>query len=152
MKKVSFLLVVSLNFFTVLIIVTVLMCGCANNRENNTGISNEVQTVEKMFPTLDGVHSVQWEQVNLGSEGECVPGAQDYLYQGYVILDEEIASNYATAYEWIDAEPDVAFDKIEAIEGDWKYSYDFVSDIIPGYYNGSIWMDGNILLFRISTK
>ena len=47
--------------------------------------------------------------------------------------------------------PDVAFETIKKRDGSWKYSYDFCKEVIPSYYGGSVWIDGNVILFSITT-
>ncbi|WP_022770808.1 hypothetical protein [Butyrivibrio sp. NC2007] len=73
------------------------------------------------------------------------------MYQGYIVLSDEAAEKYASSYEWKEVDPDVTFESIEKPEGNWKYSYDFCKDIIPGYYGGAAWIDGNTIIFSITT-
>ncbi len=134
-----------------LMITIMVLIGCSNSNKETIGVSSDTQAIGNMFPALEGVLETKWEQEKLGSGDDRVPGPTDYTYRGYVTLDEEAAANYAASYEWTDAEPDVVFMEIEAVEGNWKYSSDFADDIIPGYYFGSVWLDGNTLLFCIST-
>ena len=44
-----------------------------------------------------------------------------------------------------------AFDLIKERTGNWKYSYDFNKEIIPAGYVGTVWIDGNTLLFDFGT-
>ena len=30
-------------------------------------------------------------------------------------------------------------------------AYDFCKEVIPSYYGGSVWIDGNVILFSITT-
>lgn len=113
--------------------------------------SNSMKAVEKFFPSMEGAIETQWEQIRMGEGDERTPGPTDYRYQGYIILSEDAAQKYKSAYEWNQVEPDVEFESIEKREGNWKYSDDFCRDIIPGYYNGSVWIDGKTIMFSITT-
>ena len=113
--------------------------------------SNNMEAIAKMFPSLEGALEAQWEQIRLGSGVGRTPGPTDYQYQGYIILADEAAEKYASSYEWKEVDPDVTFESIEKPEGNWKYSYDFCKDIIPGYYGGAAWIDGNTVIFSITT-
>ena len=113
--------------------------------------SDSMEAIAKMFPSLEGAVETDWEQITLGSGDDRIPGSTDYKYQGYIVLSDDAAEIYASAYEWKEVDPEVTFESVEAREGTWKYSYDFCKDIIPGYYGGLVWIDGNTILFSITT-
>ena len=122
-----------------------------NNEEAVMPPSTDMDAIAKMFPSLEGALESEWEQIKLGGGDDRVPGPTDYMYQGYIVLSDEAAQKYATSYKWSEAEPDVTFESIEKRDGAWKTSYDFCKDIIPGYYGGTVWIDGNVILFSITT-
>ncbi len=148
--------------FNGIILVMIILCvfACSGkNQVDDTEVeekimnpSNDMQAISKMFPSLEGATESQWEQIKLGSDDESIPGPNDYKYQGYIVLSEDAAKNYAESYDWKEVKPDVNFESIEVREGNWKYSYDFCMDYIPKYYAGEVWIDGNTILFSITTK
>jgi hypothetical protein len=143
-----------------ILLAVMVLAGCANSNSANEGITQDYQQLDitskdaiaKMFPSLEGVLDSEWEQIKLGSGDDRTPGPSDYKYQGYIVLSEEAADKYASSYEWKEAEPDITFESIETRSGSWNYSYDFCKDIIPGYYGGEMWIDGNVILFSITTS
>lgn len=138
---------------TLIFVMGITACTSEKKADENavTNPSSDMKAVEKFFPSLEGAVETQWEQITLGEGNERTPGPTDYQYQGYIILSEDSAQKYESAYEWNQAEPDVEFESIEEREGNWKYSGDFRKDIIPEYYGGSVWKDGNTILFSITT-
>ena len=114
-------------------------------------MSTDTNAIAKLFPELTGVESAEWEQITLGDGKTELPGPTDYRYQGYIILSDGDAGYYHDTYSWTPETPDVIFQEIESKDGDWNYSEDFADTIIPGYLAGSIWLDGNMLLFSVTT-
>ena len=148
----------------IVLLLSIIMTGCTvsyrnvNNNDNNDNdketevtMSTDIKAIAKLFPELTGVESAEWEQITLGDGQTDLPGPTDYRYQGYIILNDAAADSYLQTYSWDPETPEVSFRKIEPKDGDWKYSEDFAEDVIPGYYPGKIWMDGNVLLFSVTT-
>lgn len=145
-----------------IVLVLVLLTGCNasdgnghksenNNEETEIIMSTDTNAIAKLFPQLTGVESAEWEQITLGDGTSELPGPTDYRYQGYITLTNEAAENYLSSYSWTPDTPDVSFSEIEPKDGNWNYSEDFADAIIPGYYSGSIWIDGNTILFSVTT-
>ena len=142
---------------TLILVLALLVCAtaCTNGKrageEAKSSVSTDISAIEKLFPSLEGATEIEWEQVTLGSGDSRVPGPTDYRFQGYIVLSDDAAQKYASSYDFTEAEPDVTFENIKEREGKWKYSEDFCKDIIPEYYPGSVWIDGNTILFSVTT-
>lgn len=142
---------------TLTLVLTLLVCATACTKDRTAGseakssVSTDISAAEKFFPSLEGVTEIEWEQVTLGSGNDRAPGPADYKFQGYIVLSDDAAQKYASSYDFAEAKPDVTFENIKEREGNWKYSEDFCKDMIPEYYLGSVWIDGNTVLFSVTT-
>ena len=123
-----------------------------NSEETIMNPSTDVAVVEKIFPNLEGIESVEFEVTTLGSGNSTVPGPTDYQYQGYIELTDEAAEKYASSYKWEDFDNDVTFETINTRSGDFKYDPMFTKDIIKkSSFAGKTWVDGNTILFSVHT-
>ena len=114
--------------------------------------STDVAVIEKIFPKLEGIVSVEYEVKVLGSTDSSVPGPTDYRYQGYIVLSDDAAAKYTAEYQWNDSDDDVVFDTIVVRNGNYKSAPGFVNDIIKkSSYTGKAWMNGNTILFSVNT-
>lgn len=155
-------------FVIVVFVLSFSACDNNTNSENSNGNSTnnsrtdsvdnimnpntDVEVVEKIFPNLEGIESVEYEITKLGNGTASVPGPTDYQYQGYIILTDEAAEKYASSYTWGDFDNDVTFETISERSGDFKYDPHFTKDIIKkSSYDGKVWIDGNIILFSVHT-
>ncbi len=112
--------------------------------------SSDMAMISRIFPSLEGAIETKWEETSLGDKIS-IAGPTDYKYQGYIVLDEESANKYFSSYAWEGSDPYIIFDNIDMPNGEWRYSHDFCKDIIPGYYNGSVWLSGDTIIFSIYT-
>ena len=126
-----------------------ILAGC---EETENKVSTDLGSIAVFFPELEGAQEAEWEQITMGSGDSRVPGPTDYKYQGYVTISGEAAEKYASSYEWEEREPKVELENIEERSGEWKYCYDFEKDMLQGRYGGSIWIDGDKILFSIITQ
>lgn len=143
----------------VMIMISAVACASADGGKRVTDseeaapkVSTDLDSIAVFFPKLEGAQEAEWEQITLGSGDSRVPGPTDYKYQGYVVISDDTAEQYASTYEWKEAEPEVKFENIQERSGNWKYSNDFAQDMLQGRYGGSIWIDGNLILFSITTQ
>lgn len=144
----------ALSIVILSVVLTVIISGCSfgtNGRENETSIITNTETVNKLFPSLEGVETVEIEVKILGKNSFFLPGPNDYRYQGYITLSDDAASGYAEDYSFTSDDPDVEFEKIKSRDGQWMKSNDFTKEIKPDYYNGNVWIDDNTILFSVNT-
>ena len=125
--------------------------GSASDKKQEVHQSDDIQAVAGMFPYMEGIVESKWEHMSLGNGDDRAAGPTDYKYQGYIVLNKEAAEKYLSSYEWKGSDPDVNFESVEEREGSWKYSHDFCREVIPGYYEGSVWLNGNTILFCVRT-
>ena len=145
--------------FTLCVFFCICMIGCGKD-DNEEALMNpiiststDLKLVERLFPSLEGAVSLEMEQLKYGgSEGtDKLPGPTDYIYRGYIVLSDEKAGLYTNTYNFTATEAKVPFESIKERAGNWKYSYDFNKEIIPAGYVGTVWIDGNTLLFDFGT-
>ncbi|MBO4456950.1 MAG: hypothetical protein J5802_04455 [Butyrivibrio sp.] len=121
----------------------------SRNGEAEAELRTDLDGIEKLFPTLEGVTEAEWECKPLGSGDSFVPDPHDSLCQGYIILSDEAAEKYASSYEWTDVSPKVDFEVVTEREGNWKASHDFEVEVYNGNLKGNAWIDGNTILFTL---
>lgn len=115
---------------------------------------DDVETAERILPSLEGIESVDMEQVRVGGtqSRDLVPGPADYVYQGYVTLSDEAAEGYAESYDLHDGgTPQVELEAVEGRDGRWLHDHDLCEDLIKGGLFGDVWLDGNTMLVCVYT-
>lgn len=116
--------------------------------------TDATEVAKDIFPTLDGIESVEMEQVRIGGtqDRDLVPGPADYSYQGYIELSSEAIRGYAESYDFLEGSvPQVEFHTVGKRDGQWHHCHALCEAVIkPGLF-GDIWMDGNTVLFHVYT-
>ena len=149
MKKISVLLV-----FILLILCCV---GCGNtNRGRNIDdkyIHTTTESINRWFPGLEGIVSTRWELISEDEDGffsDLLPTPDSDLASGYIWLDKDIAEKYLEEYEWREADPNVEFQYLSTDllnAGGWLYSSQFDEDMRWKPFMGSLWFNGEVILF-----
>ena len=135
-------------------IILVLFClgvvGCTKQIESNKDtklIQNElsynlrtdIETLQKWFPSLQGIKSAKWKVDVLGKNESRVPGPSSYRAYGLIVLEEEQAQEYFGQYEWKSISLDIKkysdFQNIS--EEEWFYSLSWQDTVKPAYYIGN---------------
>ncbi len=143
------------------VILGLCLVGCSNHKKDtddtadgmSVSQSTDLTVIEKLFPSLEGCCGAETEQLKYGgSEGsDRLPGTVDYKYRGYVTLTDKAAQALSENCSFTEVQPQVTFESIEEREGKWQYSLELCEKIVPEGYVGTVWMDGNTLLFDIGT-
>ena len=127
----------------------------ATDTSAGSGALTDVSVISEIFPGLEGIDSVEYEVVPLGTNNSPdVAGPTDYQYQGYIVLTDEAAEALTAAYEWEDAEPEVAFVSITDRGGDYKSCVNLINDTLKkASYSGNAWYnaDEKTVLFAVHT-
>ena len=148
-------------------IILVLFCigvvGCIKQIENNKdtkltqnepsyNIRTDMETLQKWFPSLQGIKSAEWKVDILGENKYKVPGPSSYHAYGLIILEEEQAKEYFSEYEWepisLDTKRYSDFQNISE-EAEWFYSLSWQDSVKPAYYIGKFYLSKDAILFDI---
>ncbi len=141
-------------FLILSLILIINITACFRKISSNNMITNpstNTETITNLFPLIEGIKETKWEQITLENINNSIAAPTDYTYQGYIVIDENTSNKYFSLYKWEYSNPNILFETIEIPEGEWMYSYNFCKDMIPEYYTGTMWFNGNTILFSVST-
>ncbi|WP_026652196.1 hypothetical protein [Butyrivibrio proteoclasticus] len=126
--------------------------GKADHSNDKVVLIDEVDLAKKLFPDLEGIESTEFEQIVPAGNDRLAVGPSDYIYQGYIVLSDEMAEKYESSYVWTEDEKyEFEVRTITERKGDWQYSEDFSKDYMPDGFTGRMWLDGNVIRFWICT-